>query len=88
MNDVCLLDESVFCCATQKLYDKEQLPCFCSKPKSSLLVTPKYDLQHSPCTDFFAFVILEKSLLLQLPPFPSVKEFDQGIGNLPSVHAQ
>ena len=88
MNDVCLLDESGFCCATLKLCDKEQLPCFFSESKSSLLLTPKYDFQHSPYTDFLAFVILEKSLHLQLPSFPSAKEFDQDMGNLPSMHAQ
>lgn len=72
MNDVCLLGECGFCCATQKLYDKEQLPCFCSKFKSAFLLTPKYDLQHSPHTDFLAFFILERSLLLQLLSFPAV----------------
>lgn len=60
MNDVSLLDESVFCCVTQKLRDKEQLPWFCSESKSSLLLTPKCDLQHSPHRDFLAFIILKK----------------------------
>lgn len=82
-----MLDESGFCCATQKLYDKEQLPWFCSKSKSSLLLTPKYDLQHSPCTVSLAFVTLEKSLL-RLPSLPALKEFDRGVGNLPSPCAQ
>jgi len=38
--------------------------------------------------DFLAFLISPKSLLLQLPSFPVVNEFDQGLGNLPSMHTQ
>lgn len=64
MDDVYVLDESGFCCATQKWYGKEKLPWFWSESKSSLLLSPKYELQYSPYRDFLQLVILGKAPFL------------------------